>query len=326
MNTLIFLLATSIGNPPATPLYCPTAVAAKGEVKGGPPLVHAFELTHRGTGTLTITKVESGCGCLRQSLTSGVLAPGETAKLALEVNTLTQPDGPNRWQIAVGYKVEAPGTPAQVGEILLQITATLSREVTVSPPQLGFSTTGTAKQVVSVKDSRGKPLTVLKATATSPHLLAEVAAHVAGKGQEVTVTLSPDAPIGHRDEAVVLATDDPAYPELRVPVRVLKRAAGGVRVAPDSISLRFAPGQTELSTLVQLRSAEGKPIEVAAAECDFPGVAIKHSPGAGAVAVVRVKVGESASSQSGSCKVRVKLSQPTAQEIVIPVAWTRAIK
>jgi hypothetical protein len=107
---------------------------------------------------------------------------------------------------------------------------------------------------------------------------------------------------------------------------VLKRAAGGVRVAPESISLRFAAGQTELSTLVQLRSADGKPIEVAAAESDLPGVAIKHSPGAGAVAVVRVTVGESAASQSGSCKVRVKVSQPTAQEIVIPVAWTRAIK
>jgi hypothetical protein len=326
MNTLIFLLATSIGNPPATPLRCPATVAAKGDVKGGPSLVHAFELTHHGTGTLTITKVEAACGCLRQSLTSGVLAPGETAKLTLEVNTLTQPDGPNRWQIAVGYKVEAPGTPAQVGELLLQITATLSREVTVSPPQLGFSTTGTAKQVVSVKDSRGKPLTVLKATTTSPHLMAEVASHVAGKGQEVTVMLSADAPNGHRDEAVVLTTDDPAYPELRVPVRVLKRAAGGVRVAPESISLRFAPGQTELSTLVQLRSADGKPIEIAAAESDLPGVAIKQSTGTGAVAVVRVTVEESASCQSGACKVRVKLSQPTAQEIVIPVAWTRAIK
>ena len=64
--------------------------------------------------------------------------------------------------------------------------------------------------------------------------------------------------MGHRDEAVVLLTDDPAYPELRVPVRVLKRAGGGVRVAPESISLRFAPGQSELSTLVQLRAADGK--------------------------------------------------------------------
>jgi hypothetical protein len=324
MNTLIFLLAAGVGNPPAGPLHCPAALAAKGDVKGGPPLAHTFELTHRGAGTLTIAKVEAGCGCLRQSLSTGVLAPGETAKLTLEVNTLTQPDGPNRWQIAVGYKVEAPGAPPQTGELLLQITATLSREVTVTPPQVGFSTTGTATQKLMVGDTRGKPLTVLKATTTSPYLTAEVGPREEGKGQAVTVTLSPDAPTGHRDEAVVLQTDDPAYPELRVPVRVLKRAVGGVRVAPESISVRFAPGQTELSTLVQLRAVDGKTVEVASTESDLPGVTVKHSPGAGAVAVVRVTVTES--TQSGSCRVRVKMSQPSGQEIVIPVAWTRAMK
>src|SRR5436305_12097162 len=132
MNTLICLLAAGVGNPPPAALQCPTPVAAKGDVKGGPPLIHTFELTHRGAGTLTISKVEAGCGCLRQSLSAGVLQPGDTAKLTLEVNTLTQPDGPNRWQVAVSYTVEAPGAAPQAGELLLQITATLAREVAVS--------------------------------------------------------------------------------------------------------------------------------------------------------------------------------------------------
>ena len=83
MNTFICLLATSLATPPATPLQCPETTAVKGEVKGGPALIHTFELTHRGTGTLTITRVEAGCGCLRQTLTRGVLQPGETAKLTL---------------------------------------------------------------------------------------------------------------------------------------------------------------------------------------------------------------------------------------------------
>src|SRR5262245_2565036 len=119
MNTLILLLVAGVGNPPAASLHCSEAVAAKGGVTGGPPLVHTFELTPRVPGTLTITKVEAGCGCLRQTLTTGVLQPNEKAKLTLEVNTLTQPDGPNRWQIAVDYKVESPGVPPQTGELLL---------------------------------------------------------------------------------------------------------------------------------------------------------------------------------------------------------------
>jgi hypothetical protein len=331
MNTLILALAVAVGNPPAAPLGCQTPTAAKGEVRGGPPLTHTFELAHRGTaGTLTILKVEAGCGCLRQVLRGGALQPGDTTTLLIEVNTLTQPDGPNRWQVAVGYKLEAPGMPPQAGELLLQITATLSREVSVVPPQLGFSTSGAASQVLTVTDSRGKPLNVLKAAASTPHLVVEIGPRQAGAGkattQAVTVKLAADAPAGHRDEAVVLLTDDPAYPEFRVPVRVLKRAAGAVAAAPESVAVRFAAGQTEVSTLVQLRAADGKAVAVTGAESDHPGVTLKWSPGSRTAATVRVTVTEQAASQAGSCTVRVKLSEPTPQEVVIPVAWTAAKK
>src|SRR5262245_57003493 len=111
MNTLILALAAGVANPPpappATPLHCPAPNAARGDVKAGPPLAQTFELTHKGTGTLVIAKIEAGCGCLRQSLTTHILQPGETAKLTIEVNTLTQPDGPNRWQITLAYRTEA---------------------------------------------------------------------------------------------------------------------------------------------------------------------------------------------------------------------------
>jgi hypothetical protein len=326
MNVLILLIAIGLGSPPAPSLHCPNPLVAKGEVKGGPPLIHTFDLTHRGAGILTITKVEGGCGCFRQTLSTSVLAVGDSSKLAVEVNTLTQPNGPNRWQIAVAYKVESPGGPVQTGELLLQITANLTREVSVMPAQLAFSTAGAASQIVTIDDSRPKKLTVLKATTSTPHLVAEVCRPETGKGQRVCVKLSPNAPVGQRDETLVLSTDDPAYPELRIPVRVQKRAAGAILVAPEAVSLRFAVGQAELSTLVQIRSGDGKLIEIASVESDLPGFTVKPSRGAAAVAVVRVTVTETVAKQTGNCNVRVKLAQPAAQEVVIPVAWTRAMK
>ena len=326
MNTLIFLLAAGLGNPLPAPLQCSEPTAAKGSVKGGPPLSHTFELAHRGAGALTITKIEAGCGCLRQSLMKSVLSPGETTQLTLEVTTLTQPDGPNRWQAVVGYKLESPGAPAQTGELMLQITATLSRDVSVTPPQIGFSTTGAASQVLSVSDKRSKALTVLKTLTSSPHLVAEISAREPGKPQAVSVKLAANAPAGHRDEWVLLLTDDPGYPELRVPVRVLKRAARAMSVAPESVTMRFGAGQSELSSLVQLRSTNGKAIQISSAESDVPGVSVKSSAGSGPCAVVRITVTETIAAQSGSCKVRVKLAQPAGEEIVIPVAWTRAMK
>jgi hypothetical protein len=333
MNTLFTLVALGLGNPPApAPLQCPTPLAAKGDVKGGPPLTQTFELTHRGAaGILTVTKVEAGCGCLRRSLTAHVLRPGETTKLTLEVNTLTQPDGPNRWQVSVGYTLDvpvAPGAPAasQTGEVLLEVTAKLSREVTVMPPQVAFSTTGEAKQTIIVTDRRAKPLTVVKAVSTSPHLTAEVGPAIAeplrGKAQPITLKLFADAPAGHRDETVVLLTDDPEYPEFRVPVRILKRDPKAVTAAPEEVAVRFAAGQDEVSALVQLRAPDGKPVRIDSAESDFPAATVKHSTGSGPVATVRVTVGGAAAAQPGGCRVRVRLAEPAGQEVVIPVSWT----
>ncbi len=323
MNTVITLiLAVGAGNPAKAPLHCPAPVAAKGQINGGPPLAHTFDLTHTATGTLTITKVEAGCGCLRQTLSANAMQPGETAKLTIEVNTLTQPDGPNRWQVVVGYRLESPGGVPQTGEVLLQITATLAREVAVHPPQLGFSTTAAASQVVTITDSRAKPLTVIRAGASSPHLAVEVGERVAGKGQGITVKLAADAPAGHRDEFILLVTDDPAYAELRVPVRVLKREAGAIKANPDAIAVRFAPGQTEVSTLVRLRSEDGKPIKIATVVSDHPKVLVKWSQETVPVAAVRVIVTEEAAIQAGTCTVRVTLEEPSGKEFVLPVAWS----
>lgn len=332
MNTFL-TLALALGQPSPAPslLQCPAPIAARGDVKAGPPLRHTFELTHRGTaGVLTITRIDAGCGCLRQALSAAVLQPGETARLTLEVNTLTQPDGPNRWQIRAEYRLDAPGVPAQTGETLLLITATLSREVSITPPQMGFSCAGEATQTLVVTDRRAKPLMVLRATASSPDLTVQLGLPVAtpngNRVQTLTVKLTATAPAGHRDESVVLLTDDPAYPEFRVPVRVLKRVAGAVEATPGSVAVRFAPGQNEVSTLVQLRSPDGKPVGVARAESDHPAVTVKWSPGSGPLAAVRVTVTSSEAARSGACVVRVRLAEPAGQEVAIPVAWSGAKK
>lgn len=325
MNTLLTLLAVGAADPPPPPLRTPTPVAAKGEVKAGPALAHTFELTHRGPpGAITITGVTAGCGCLRRSLSAGVLQPGETARLTVEVNTLTQPDGPNRWQAVVTYTHTPPGGAAgPPAELPLALTAALSREVSVSPPQVAFSSAGEATQVVTLTDRRAAPLNVLKADSSAPHLTATIGPRVEAAGgkpasQAVTLKLAADAPPGHRDETVVLLTDDPAYPELRLPVRVLKRAAGGVTAAPAEVAVRFGAGQGSVSALVQLRAADGKPVAVSGADADHPGVTVKWSAGAGPVATVRVTV---AAAAAGTATVRVKLAEPAGQEVVVPVSW-----
>ena len=241
-------------------------------MKAGPPLVHTFDLAHAGTGTVTVTKVEAGCGCLRQALGTNVLQPGEKTKLTLEVNTLTQPDGPNRWQVAViVQKSKGSAHPPRPANSFSQITATLSRDIVVTPPAGRRSPrTGEASQILVVTDKRAKPLTVLQGRdlVAAPDAVEVAPAANATpekpRAQSVTIKLAATAPTGHRDEVVVLYTDDAECPELRVPVRVLKRAAAAVTATPDAVSLRLAAGQTEGSALIQLRAPDGKAVSVSA--------------------------------------------------------------
>jgi hypothetical protein len=318
MNAFLPILALCVANPPVPALTCPTPLVAKGDVKAGPPLAHAFELVNRSPNTITITKLEAGCGCVKRTLTAQVLKPGESATLTLDVNTLTQSDGPNRWQAIVGYQLD--DAQRNVGELAVNITANLSREVTVSPPQLAFSTTGEATQQIAIADRRAKPLSVVKTTSSTPHLSATVGP------RGIEVKLAADAAAGQRDEVIVLQTNDPVYPEFRIPVRINKKAADQVTASPEELSVRLNAGQEEVSALVQLRAPDGKQIRIASATSDFAAVGTKFSEAAGVVATVRISVGGIAAAQPGSCKVTVKLAEPAGQSIVIPVTWASGKK
>ena len=318
MNALLPILALCITNPPPSALSCATPIAAKGEIKAGPPLAHAFELVNRSPNTLTITKVEAGCGCVKRTISAAILKPGEAATLTLDVNTLTQPDGANRWQAIVGFQLD--DAQRNVGELAVNITANLSREVTVSPPQLAFSTTGEATQQLAIADRRAKPLSIIKTTGSTPHLTAAVGP------RGIEVKLAADAPAGQHDEVIVLQTDDPVYPEFRIPVRINKKAAGQIAASPEELSVRLNSGQEEVSALVQLRAPDGKPIRIDSATSDFRAVGTKFSEAAGPVATVRIVVGGIAAAQPGSCKVTVKLAEPAGQSVVIPVSWTSGTK
>ena len=254
-----------------------------------------------------------------------MLQPGETARLAVEINTLTQPDGPNRWQVVVGYRIVTPLGP-QTRELLLTLTATLSRDVHVSPPQVAFSTAGAATQTLTITDRRPTPLTVTRAASSSPHLSAAVVAPAAGpdgvRRQLVTLTLAADTPTGHREETIVLQTDDPAYPELRVPVRVLKRAAGGVFATPEAVAVRLVPGTPEVSALVQLRNPDGTPVRVLHVRSDTAEVTARWADAAAPVTAIRVTI---AATRPGETRLLVRLAdRPPGEEVVIPVSWTGA--
>lgn len=308
--------------PPA-PLECLPAVAELGTARTGPPLTQTFRLTHRGeVGTVRITAVETGCGCVGRELSRSTLAPGESAELTLTINTLTQPAGPNSWRATIRYRHDLPGRHGGERVLELAVRAELIREVSVDPPELAFSTAGTAQQAITVTDRRPRPLTVLGATTSSAHLAAEPRPYTDAAGvrsQPVIVRVSADAPAGESAEIVSLTTDDPSCPVLRIPVRLAKRPVQSVTVSPPELRFSFANGQHELSGNVLLR-AGGRPIRIASATADSPAVTASHAS-SGPVATLRVRVKTEAGAFSGHANVTVTLSEPPGEKVIVPVGW-----
>ncbi|HVK12531.1 MAG TPA: DUF1573 domain-containing protein [Gemmataceae bacterium] len=327
------ILATlALGTTPAAgPLVADPPSADRGEAPTGPQLVQVFKLTHRGdAGTLTITATETGCGCLKPTLSRDALRPGESAQLTIMVNTLTQPPGPNVWKAVVRYRVAdpngCPSPPSVTPDVSLElrVSARLVQEVSVTPPMLAVSTSTATTQTVVVTDRRSAPLTVRTATTTSPHLTAVVrpTTDAAPRSQAVDVTVTDSYPPGQSDETLVLLTTDRTCPELRVPIRVSKRKSGGVTVSPDAAAVRFARGQAEASALVQLRKPGGGELRVERVESAHPAVRAKWPATAGPVATVRVVVDrEKTGGHGGRAEVRVWLADPVGESVVVPVSW-----
>lgn len=305
------------------PLAATPPAADRGEVRTGPPLAQTFELTHRGpAGVVTITGVETACGCLKPTVSREALKPGERADLAFAVNTLTQPPGPNTWRAVVRYRLDGDGP----FELPVTVSATLVREVSVAPPVVAFSTATTAAQTVTLTDLRASPLAVTSATTTHPHLTATLrtAATVNGvRTQAVELAVGPGFPTGEFDESLVLLTTDPACRELRVPVKVTKRTASEVVASPETPEVRFARGQSTASALVQVRRPAGGVVRIDRVECGHPGLTAKWPTDAGPVATVRLVLDAAkAGGAPGRAEVKIHFAEPAGRELVVPITWS----
>jgi hypothetical protein len=318
--------------PPDPPLTAAQPTADRGTARTGPPITHTFELTNAtADGRILITGVRSGCGCLKPTVSRDSLRPGERASVTVSVNTLTQPAGPHSWRTTVSYRLaplDGPAPPPVTAdqEVTLTVSATLVREVTATPPEVAFSTAGTATQTVVITDPRPTPLTVTAAATTSPHLTATLGPRTQVGTQPVTLNLTAGYPVGTGQETVVLTTTDPGCPELRIPVTVTKRPTAAIVAAPAEPQVRFAAEQTEASVLVQLRKPGGGSLRVEKADADHPAVRVRWSADAGPVATIRLTVDAAKASAAGNATVRVLFAEPTGVTLDLPLRWSGLVE
>lgn len=303
-------------------LRFPQPVANAGEVRSGPPLAHRFPLVNDGPEPVEITGVQPSCGCLTPRLDRHSLPAGEQSSLLLEVNTLSQPPGPNTWSVHLRYRKG----PAE-GEATLQLRAQLITEVTVQPAAMTVFAGQALSHELVVTDLRAQPLSITRVQASSPHLTArlgehgrDLQGHWVGK---VRLDLAADFPEGRHAETVSIYTSDAGYAELKVPVTIVKRARQRLSAAPALVTLLAPRGQPVPSRIVLIRDANDQQVVVDQITADDPAVVCQWAQGPNNLATVRVTVDRTrVPGDHLSSAVHVRLRQPVAETVTIPVSCT----
>ncbi|MCE9530584.1 MAG: DUF1573 domain-containing protein [Planctomycetes bacterium] len=327
MNAILFLSLASLSlGQQASPLQVREAVAERGEVKAGMPLIHEFEIQNIGATPLTIHEVKGGCGCSSARVSRKELAPSEKAIVAVEINTLSQAVGPNLWRTTVAFRHKTSEKPVS-GELELWIKAKVVREVSVEPVALALVIEKEATHVLTLTDRRAKSLTIVAAKCESKHIktqLTTTGVNAMGERiQQIHVTILESLPPGDYQETLRLETNDADYRDLSVPIRVTRKATCQVLASPEQIDLRLANGQTTASGLVRLRDPDDQPVVVERMEADHPAVTTKWVAGPGNMVTLRLGINVMGQPEAGLSSVKVHLKEPKPQVIVIPVSWRK---
>ncbi len=172
---------------------------------------------------LKISKVESSVPFLKASVR------------ALEQDELVRRRPESQYEVSVNLTDDAPVGPVNA-ELIAYTNQPKAREVSikvygvvrdlihVTPPQIQFGTVEAkvkpGRNVIVVSNRTGDSKTnVTSAAVDDAAFVADVRAIEEGRRYQVTVTIKEDAAPGVRDAVLTLATTDPQFPKLTVPVR-----------------------------------------------------------------------------------------------------------
>jgi hypothetical protein len=317
MNAL-FLLAMALVPGQTSPLVCDRPIVDRGQVRGGPPLTERFTLTNRGPDPVHIVEARASCGCLTPTVSARAIPPGQSVTLDLQIGTISQPEGTNRWSVHLVTRT----TAGKEFGMDLQVHAQLVREVSLEPSAIRlFGRTGLSHETV-LSDRRAEPLTVTAVRSSSKNIQTDAGIWnrvEQGWVRRIRVSLAPDAPLGKFEDVVQIFSSDPDYREVRVTVTGERRDKQRYLVTPAEVRLDVAPGKPAPSYLVLIRDSDGQPMEIEKAAADDPALSVRFAEGTHPTAAVRISVKKEGTPTLQST-VQVQIRSPIPDTVIIPIS------
>jgi hypothetical protein len=240
--------------------------------------------------------------------------------LTVEIATLTQPEGVQRWPIRLRYQYPSSAKKAHEHVLELAIQAQIVREIDIQPSRLVISTRGATKHTITITDHRPKTLTIRKISSASPFVNITVQS-LQQTQYQVTLDVPAQLPEGEHDATLSVWTDDAEYNEIRIPVRILRQSSKQVVITPEEVIFQLPSGQAP-SQIVQIRSLTAEPVRIVDAVSDHPAVQVKFPQESSRISALRVSLSPSVATAPGTALIRLELSEPRAETVWLPVRWT----
>jgi len=237
-----------------------------GQVSATGTIPVRFEFCNRGDGPVEIVELKPSCGCLAPKMMDNIktLQPNQWGRFFATINTANETPGDKDYTIDVKYRADKE---LHHQTVRLQLIVP-ERKVTVVPSELYFyQLSGKPdSRTIKVQDHRGTQLTVLDAQLNS-----DLASVELGKGHatengvwetNVRVDVAGVVPNGRKIAMMTLTTDDPDYPQIKLPILIQGPTgnivpASGTRIE-NSRSVVPAAGERAVSE----RPAMKQPLEL----------------------------------------------------------------
>lgn len=199
-----------------------------GSIIGDPPVEKALAIRNPGAAPVRIRNVR-----LTPPLTvarmKATIPPGESVDIVVRLGT-PRPPGPFEGQLAVAFDDE------NMEPLLVDVHAVLVPELEFLPRSelVAVAETGSeSSDSIEIVNHREVPLNITGIESNADRFTASLDTLEAGRRYRVSLTLRGQGKTGRQTDTVLLRTDDPAQPLLRIPARTL--VIDPVHTFPDRI-------------------------------------------------------------------------------------------
>jgi Protein of unknown function (DUF1573) len=229
-----------------------------GSVAHGPVQTHSFRVVNNTKQQVNISSVRVSCGCTSASAERSLLNPGEETAIVARMDT-------SRFIGVKSVTIFVQFDRPTFEEVRLRVQANARNDFSVSPDGLAF---GDVKRASSPSLSNtitfyGSQTKITEVKSESNYVRTSVKEVKGADGQasyELTAKLREDVPIGKWYTDIWVKTNNPEYPQIRVPLTM--EIASGLSVSPDAVSLGQVAVNGESERRVIIRGA--KPFKITA--------------------------------------------------------------